>query len=151
MSSTREVVDGFTDEQIDTLLRTLDPLITANYLGRLTEDCYELTAFLPSESAGIEAANAWRRVPYLIRQLRAALQHREQEVREAAWLPIESAPRDSSWILAVARTGRQFIVRWGGGAWEDDNRLCRDPVYWQPLPLPPTIRRDDTPQEGEQK
>lgn len=32
----------------------------------------------------------------------------------------------------------QTVVRWGGGTWEDDNRLCRDPKFWQPLPAPPT-------------
>ena len=50
------------------------------------------------------------------------------------WQPIETAPKDSSWILAAVRTGRQVVVRWGGGAWEDDNRLCRDPIHWMPLP-----------------
>lgn len=82
ISSTGEVVEEFTDEQIDALLGQLDPLITANYLGRLTEDCYELTAFLPSESAGIAIADAWRRVPCLIRQLRAALRQREIEAQK---------------------------------------------------------------------
>jgi hypothetical protein len=53
------------------------------------------------------------------------------------WRDIESAPKDCSWFLAVMRTGRQAVIRWGGGAWEDDSRLCRDPVAWRPLPALP--------------
>lgn len=60
-------------------------------------------------------------------------------VRKEAWQPIETAPKDSSWILAVVRTGRQVVIRWGGGAWEDDNRLCRDPIYWMPLKEAPAL------------
>jgi hypothetical protein len=51
------------------------------------------------------------------------------------WQPIETAPRDSSWILGVTLAGRQIVVRWGGGAWEDDNRLYRDPIQWMSLPF----------------
>ncbi len=54
-----------------------------------------------------------------------------------AWQDISSAPKDCSWILGITLAGRQVVVRWGGGAWEDDNRLCRDPIKWQPLPPPP--------------
>jgi len=53
------------------------------------------------------------------------------------WQPIETAPKDSSWLLGLMRTRRQAVVRWGGGVWEDDNRLCRDPIAWMPLPAPP--------------
>jgi hypothetical protein len=59
------------------------------------------------------------------------------------WRTMESAPRDSSWILAVMRTGKQAVVRWGGGTWEDDNRLCRDPVQW--MSLPPVRSGDNDP------
>lgn len=56
-----------------------------------------------------------------------------------AWLPIETAPKDGKWILAVMRTKRQAVVRWiGNGVWEDDNRLYRDPILWQPLPPIPS-------------
>src|SRR5687768_16719263 len=48
------------------------------------------------------------------------------------WQPIETAPKDSSWILALTGTGRQTVVRWGGGTWEDDNRLWREPTHWMP-------------------
>lgn len=65
------------------------------------------------------------------------------------WQPIETAPRDSSWILAVVRTGRQVVIRWGGGAWEDDNRLCRDPVQWMPLPDPPCLSISDRGADGQ--
>jgi len=59
---------------------------------------------------------------------------------ENEWRDMEStpAPKDSTWILAVVRTGRQAVIRWDGGAWKDDNRLCRDPVRWRPLPLTAT-------------
>lgn len=55
-----------------------------------------------------------------------------------AWQSMETAPKDSSWILGAMATGRQAVVRWGGGTWEDDNRLCRDPTLWMPLPSLPT-------------
>jgi hypothetical protein len=174
MSSTREVVKGFTDEQINILLSQLDPLITANYLGRSTEDCYELTAFLPSEAAGIETANAWRRVPYLIRQLRAALRQREEEVRAEGWLPIESAPKGRKLIVGYFNplgNWRSVIGRYyldgtlesetdkGGFApegWYEETeayeylmQMDQEPTYYRSLPPPPAIRRDSQPQEGE--
>lgn len=55
----------------------------------------------------------------------------------AGWQPIDSAPKDSTWILGLTQANRYVVVRWGGGAWEDDNRLCRDPKHWQPLPALP--------------
>jgi hypothetical protein len=58
----------------------------------------------------------------------------------ANWQPIETAPRDSTWILAAMRSGRRTVVRWGGGVWEDDNRLWRDPTHWMPLPDPPEVK-----------
>ena len=64
---------------------------------------------------------------------------REAGAKAARWQPISTAPKDNSWILALMRTGRQTVVRWGGGTWEDDNRLCRDPVRWMPLPAVPKV------------
>lgn len=60
-------------------------------------------------------------------------------IREAAaeWQPIETAPQDSCWVLGLTQARRCVVVRWVGGAWEDDNRLCRDPKYWMPLPPSP--------------
>lgn len=59
--------------------------------------------------------------------------------KEEEWQPIKTAPKDSSWILALMRTRRQAVIRWRGGAWEDDNRLCRDPIRWMPLPPAPVV------------
>ncbi len=53
------------------------------------------------------------------------------------WHDIASAPRDSRGILGLTRARRQVVVHWDGVGWKDDNRLCRDPVSWLPLPPPP--------------
>lgn len=62
------------------------------------------------------------------------------------WQPIETAPRDGTWILMyrahdIAQARRQIDVfsknkEWGGIGWAygDDAQ----PTHWIPLPAPPT-------------
>ena len=94
----------------------------------------------PSKNlAKLEAADA------VIADLRSQLSQSKGEVERLrsaqAWLPIESAPKDNSWILGLMRTRRQAVVRSaGGGCWEDDSRLIRDPTHWLPLPSPPSAK-----------
>lgn len=94
---------------------------------------------LPSLSAGDEA---WKHLPEEELEARASADHerrRYEGEQMRGWQPISTAPKDSSWILGLMPNRRQTVVRWGGGAWEDDNRLCRDPKYWQPLPPAITV------------
>ena len=67
----------------------------------------------------------------------------EQALRAQEWQPIETAPRDGTWIQG-----------WGSGAWCPEMRWsdqCDDwvdsydleptnfqPTHWQPIPKPPT-------------
>ncbi len=91
------------------------------------------------------------------------LRQREQEARTEGWLPIETAPRDGTkvlfytpecteigWLAFIAESfydkrgelNDTHVVQWQDGM---------EPTHWMPRPPdPPTIRRDDTPQEGEQ-
>ena len=80
------------------------------------------------------------------------------------WQPIETAPRDGTWILATRKGEEFFKCRWmtaytlaeeyGGSAcdyiqacWDDgDIQTCWDdgdneatPTHWMPLPDPPEV------------
>lgn len=63
------------------------------------------------------------------------------------WLPIESAPKDGTEILASTKNGVEYIACWfdvcgwfNPAIYETDDtaqELYRDPVAWMPLPTPP--------------
>lgn len=75
------------------------------------------------------------------------------------WQPIETAPKDGTWILACKGSFQPAIARWTqyhhGGSFEyidpedyadeshfDDIVSCSEkwtPTHWMPLPAPPTI------------
>lgn len=65
------------------------------------------------------------------------------------WQPIETAPKDGTWILAVRSEGRpshQTIVRWDHVDWPDnwsDGEYTFCPTHWMPLPAPPTPRASE--------
>ena len=67
-----------------------------------------------------------------------------------AWLPIETAPKDGTWVLLsggdIGENGRPMVV----GQFEDFHKIWiyltdddgfvwqyRNPTHWQPLPAPP--------------
>jgi hypothetical protein len=71
-------------------------------------------------------------------------------VRDAAsgWQPIETAPRDGTWVLGLGDSGvssprwRYHLMRWVGGRWrtEQNDDFTDDgpePLYWRP-DLPPS-------------
>jgi hypothetical protein len=70
---------------------------------------------------------------------------------EGGWRPIESAPRDGTWIMlsrpfwTVPFVGRWTTSKHGEG-WHDDNvdegPLLSPMTHWQPLPPPPTVSRE---------
>lgn len=73
-------------------------------------------------------------------------------VVQETWLPIETAPKDGTEILAV-RGKLQCVVSWrgwrmGDGALRDDEARWRSangyhivPTHWMSLPEPPAERR----------
>ena len=60
------------------------------------------------------------------------------------WQPIETAPRDGTWIIVWRRCGNDYIRQIGedhwrddlGGCWGRSNQDCC-PTHWMPLPEPP--------------
>ena len=62
------------------------------------------------------------------------------------WLPIESAPKDGTRILAYWRfrsldSDAIVVARWRGDEWcvVWDNEPISRIEYWQPLPPPPSV------------
>jgi hypothetical protein len=51
------------------------------------------------------------------------------------WLPIETAPRDGTEILAWDGEVTD-VIWWDGLAWDDGRRTVH-PTNWMPLPEPP--------------
>lgn len=59
------------------------------------------------------------------------------------WLPIETAPKDQTEILAWDGFSIQCVT-WRNGRWvttwdfDEDYEECGPAIFWQPIPLPPT-------------
>lgn len=60
------------------------------------------------------------------------------------WMPIESAPKDGTWLLLRGATYRtsacHMVCRWDGVSWEsadDGYGAYITPENWMPLPPPP--------------
>lgn len=70
--------------------------------------------------------------------------------RESGWQPIETAPRDGTYVLCYWTTemcgydkvGMAFCK--SNGAWDIGWWVCPTPVGWMPLPKPPTDIEDET-------
>jgi hypothetical protein len=70
------------------------------------------------------------------------------------WQPIDTAPKDGTWILIYKEyTAIEWydVVLWreddyGNGTWVevgDLNESCADPSHWAPLHHPSTVKTDD--------
>lgn len=66
------------------------------------------------------------------------------------WLPIESAPKDGTFVLAVQPSGHIAIMQWCVDQFwrvrSDDPAHYWTPTHYMPLPAPPAIeaRQDET-------
>ena len=64
----------------------------------------------------------------------------EALLAEREWQPIETAPRDGSWVLVHERQEVPMVARWYLGGWQNEDGYepaeC-DITHWQPLPAPP--------------
>lgn len=70
--------------------------------------------------------------------------------QDDGWQPIETAPKDGTWIIALADCGNpnfagHGVVQWRGDGrtanahgWYDDRvQMMDDATHWMPLPSPP--------------
>jgi len=56
------------------------------------------------------------------------------------WQPIETAPRDGTWVLLYSPNENQPAVAYfNGHAWDDngDGGFWFEPTHWMPLPPKP--------------
>lgn len=75
-----------------------------------------------------------------LRALATAIRSLLAERERNGWKPIESAPKDGTFILAFCVGGEiPAIIHWTGNLWEDcdESRGHFLPRHWQPLPSPP--------------
>jgi hypothetical protein len=70
----------------------------------------------------------------------------EKLQKQNEWLPIETAPKDGTWILVYQKYNDSFseimIANYyeGNGCWSvmwDSRDTEINPTYWMPLPTPP--------------
>jgi hypothetical protein len=59
------------------------------------------------------------------------------------WQPIETAPKDGTWILSADAGDERLVTRHGFtivqwcDSWRDEEGYKWEPTCWQPLPEPP--------------
>ena len=85
-----------------------------------------------------------------------------REIKPGEWQPIESAPKDGTWLLGINNRGNQAVIIWAEDAvnWIGEglssgwihpfsdmrlspfwNGACgSEPTHWMPLPSPPNQR-----------
>jgi hypothetical protein len=63
------------------------------------------------------------------------------------WMPIETAPKDRTYVLAGHLDGSMSVVFWNGFAWDDGdyNSNMNWFTHWMPLPAPPTASPPNQP------
>ena len=77
----------------------------------------------------------------------ACLAEREAEIKRlkaGGWQPIETAPKDGTWILVYTPENEEFkgghsVATWAMNTWIYDG-MCPEewpPTHWMPLPQPP--------------
>lgn len=70
------------------------------------------------------------------------------QLANVQWLPIESAPKDGTYILIYSKDDAwgepcMATCKWENGWWEPiDSNPIHDPTHWMPLPNPPTANTD---------
>lgn len=78
----------------------------------------------------------------------AAIREREEQAKVIArlknpWMPIETAPKDGTWVLAFSPDGETLgVAQWTGTQWRDsgnseDVEWEWNVTHWMPLPPPP--------------
>ena len=67
------------------------------------------------------------------------------------WQPIETAPKDGTWILAGEFGNPDFVGDYYAASWSGDEDGCwcancgqyvtqePEPTHWMPLPAPPEV------------
>jgi hypothetical protein len=102
---------------------------------------------LSDEYGGVPFDEIWSRMRYLHVKERLVIAARSAIAVMPGWKPIETAPKDSTPVLVTTKYGVRIAyygteysemlrgekLRW----WQRRNLPC-DPVYWMPLPAPPS-------------
>ena len=78
----------------------------------------------------------------------ATLRAAAETLRGTQWQPIETAPKDGTWVFMTTRCGILNIARWNKrhpdlgmhGRWESKSNASHilRPTHWMPLPAIPT-------------
>lgn len=57
----------------------------------------------------------------------------------SAWQPIETAPKDGTYVLCGAPGSTATVYFWNGAAWDDGDFFSNEtwPTHWMPLPSAP--------------
>ena len=74
-------------------------------------------------------------------QIAAAVAARDAEIRaESEWQPIETAPKDGTYVDMLDVDGvRHIVCDWDGKSWTNDDLDCvNTPTHWSPIPKGPT-------------
>jgi hypothetical protein len=69
-----------------------------------------------------------------------------ERLRAMTWRPIETAPKDGTFILAWFEEAQQHLLLWWfANHWRfkgNDTIPLMDPTHWMPLPEPPDVSRE---------
>ena len=94
---------------------------------------------IPALCRGEEVACALH-VSSPIKELRSEI----ERLKAGGWQPIETAPKDGTWILVYTPENEEFkgghsVATWAMNTWIYDG-MCPEewpPTHWMPLPQPP--------------
>ncbi|WP_217693729.1 DUF551 domain-containing protein [Novacetimonas hansenii] len=124
------------------------PIHPKKWGQNMTDPRIEAAAWMIGSVSYSTPGGDWEKLtPYQKEHYRKLAKIALEAADNAAWRPIESAPKDGSLVLvAVKHIGCDVVSFWGAGWRETTNGLMlRDnPTHWQPLPKPPTTYAPDS-------
>lgn len=78
-------------------------------------------------------------VNHPVREIAAIIDRHIPATDRAGWQPIETAPKDGTWILLLHENhSTPTVGRWIDGGWFSDDGLKWPSTHWMPLPAAPT-------------
>ena len=124
------------------------PKINALYwLVDLIEDTLVVKCLWSGRPAGLRWLSRGLCFPGTNEGRQHAIEHAQAMLEAVPWMPIETAPKDGTHILAVGSYPSAIAtsVHWFDGGWhlsvnrngDDSDWGCSDLSWWRPLPSPP--------------